>query len=130
MRLVVTDRDARLYAYGARERRAATSAIVVAITDAVDTVVRPPLCCGCGVGLALAFYARSARSQDGACGVGKPRTLVLVSVVEWPEQPGANVVPPAEALKRARLLPDADELAIEGLTVDEWQALMDALAEA
>jgi hypothetical protein len=52
-----------------------------------------------------------------------------VSVID-PEQPGAEVVPPAEALRRVRPLPDADELAIEGLTVGEWQALMDALAGA
>jgi hypothetical protein len=65
-----------------------------------------------------AHWPRLARAYAGA-----------VSVLD-PGQPGAIVVPPAEALERARPLPDADELAIEGLTVGEWQALMDALAEA
>ena len=53
-----------------------------------------------------------------------------MSVVEWPEEPGLQVLPPKQALERARVLPDADALAIDGLTVEEWQALQDALAQA
>lgn len=50
-----------------------------------------------------------------------------MSVVEHPEPTGVTIVSPAEAIRRAQPLPGADELAIEGLTVEEWQALMDAL---
>lgn len=54
----------------------------------------------------------------------------VMSVVEWPEEPGLMVLSPKQALERARPLPDADALAIEGLSVEEWQALQDALSEA
>ena len=40
------------------------------------------------------------------------------------------VLPPKQALELARPLPDADALAIEGLSIEEWQALQDALSEA
>jgi hypothetical protein len=40
------------------------------------------------------------------------------------------VFTPAEALERALPLSNVAELAIEGLTVEEWQAFNDALAEA
>lgn len=33
-----------------------------------------------------------------------------------------TVLPPEEALKRARPLPSDEEMAIEGLTDDEWKA--------
>jgi hypothetical protein len=53
-----------------------------------------------------------------------------MSVVERPEDSGLPVLPPKQALDRARCLPDADVLIIDDLTVEEWQALQDALAEA
>lgn len=57
-------------------------------------------------------------------------TLAGVSVVPQPEKPtGLTVVSPDEALKRAQPLPTAEELAIEGLTDDEWKAFEKALAE-
>lgn len=53
-----------------------------------------------------------------------------MSAIEWPENAGLQVLPPKAALERARVLPDAETLAIDGLTVEEWQALQDALAQA
>lgn len=53
-----------------------------------------------------------------------------MSTVEWPEDAGLHVLSPKVALQRARVLPDADALAIDGLTVEEWQALQDALTQA
>ena len=53
-----------------------------------------------------------------------------MSVVEWPEDAGLQVVPASQALERARPLPDADALAIDGLTIEEWQAFQDALTQA
>jgi len=52
-----------------------------------------------------------------------------VSVVEEPREPVLVVVPPEEALRRARPLPSADDFAIEGLTPDEWSTLNAVLAE-
>lgn len=42
---------------------------------------------------------------------------------------GLTVLPPEEALRRARPLPSDSEMAIEGLTEDEWKAFEQALAE-
>jgi hypothetical protein len=52
-----------------------------------------------------------------------------VSVVEEPREPVLVVVPPEEALRRARPLPSADDFAIEGLTPEEWSTLNAVLAE-
>jgi hypothetical protein len=53
-----------------------------------------------------------------------------VSVVPHPDEPtGLTVLPPEEALKRARPLPSDEEMAIEGLTDHEWKAFEKALAE-
>jgi hypothetical protein len=53
-----------------------------------------------------------------------------VSKVPHPEEPsGLTVLPPEEAMKRARPLPSDDEMVIEGLTDDEWTALEKALSE-
>ncbi len=52
-----------------------------------------------------------------------------MSVVEEPREPALVVVSPEEALRRARPLPTADELMIEGLTAEEWRALNAILAE-
>ena len=57
-------------------------------------------------------------------------TLAGMAVVPNPDQPEVlTVVPPEEALRLARPLPDADDMAIEGLTDDEWEAFEQALAE-
>lgn len=53
-----------------------------------------------------------------------------MSVVPHPEEPtGLTILPPEEALQHARPLPSDDEMAIEGLTDDEWNAFEKALAE-
>jgi len=52
-----------------------------------------------------------------------------MSVVEEPRDPVLVVVQPDEALRRARPLPSADDLRIEGLTPEEWRALNAVLAE-
>ena len=53
-----------------------------------------------------------------------------MSVVPNPEEfGGLTILPPDEALRRARPLPSDAELAIEGLTDDEWKAFEKALAE-
>ena len=53
-----------------------------------------------------------------------------VSIVPHSEEPTSLVViAPDEALLRARPLPSDDEMAIEGLTDDEWTAFETALAE-
>ena len=51
-----------------------------------------------------------------------------MSTAEQPHEP--RVFPPNEALRRAHPLPPSDELAIEGLTEDEWAAFQEALADA
>ena len=40
---------------------------------------------------------------------------------------GLTVLPPEEALERALPAPTAEELAIEGLTDEEWTAFQEAL---
>ena len=50
-------------------------------------------------------------------------------MVEQPDKPTLLVFPPEEALRRARPLPSVEELTIEGLTLDEWNALNAVLAE-
>lgn len=53
-----------------------------------------------------------------------------MSVVPNPEEfAGLTVVGPEEALRRAQPLPSDAELAIEGLTDDEWTAFEKAVAE-
>jgi hypothetical protein len=61
---------------------------------------------------------------------GRTRTLISMSVVPNPEDLGGlTVLDPEEALLRARPLPSDAEMAIEGLTDDEWKAFEKALAE-
>jgi hypothetical protein len=47
-----------------------------------------------------------------------------------PQQPRAEVVPPAEALRRAHPLPRRDELVIEGVSEPDWAQFQQALTEA
>ena len=53
-----------------------------------------------------------------------------MSVAPHSEEPaGLTVASPEEALKLARPVPDDSEMAIDGLTDDEWKAFEKALAE-
>jgi len=53
-----------------------------------------------------------------------------VSVAENPQEPRRlTVVTPKEALQRARPLPSDDDMAVEGLTDEEWDAFEQALAD-
>lgn len=53
-----------------------------------------------------------------------------MSVVQSPEEfEGLVILPPDEALRRAQPLPSDAELAIEGLTDDQWKAFEKALAD-
>ncbi len=53
-----------------------------------------------------------------------------VSVAENPhESSHLTVVGPDEALERARPLPSDDDMVIEGLTDEEWDAFEQALAD-
>ena len=53
-----------------------------------------------------------------------------VSVVPHPVEPNRlTVLPPREALRRARPMPSNDDMAIEGLSDENWKAFADALAE-
>lgn len=53
-----------------------------------------------------------------------------VSVAEDPQESRhLTVVTPKEARQRARPLPSVDDMAIEGLTDEEWDAFEHALAE-
>lgn len=52
-----------------------------------------------------------------------------MSIVAQPDQPtGLTVVAPDDAVRRARPVPSAKVLAIEGLTDEEWDAFEQALA--
>jgi hypothetical protein len=50
-------------------------------------------------------------------------------VVKQPDKSALVVLSPDEALLRARPLPSVEELTIEGLTFDEWNALNVVLSE-
>jgi hypothetical protein len=52
-----------------------------------------------------------------------------VSVAEQTSEPHVMVLPPDEAVRRARPLPDGAEFALEDITDDEWDAFQQALAE-
>jgi len=53
-----------------------------------------------------------------------------VSTIEQPDEPTVRVLPPDEALKRARPLPPRESLIIEDVPDEEWAAFQEALAEA
>lgn len=53
-----------------------------------------------------------------------------MSSVPQPDEPiRLTVLPPREALQQARPLPSNEDMAIEGLTDDEWLAFEKLLAE-
>ncbi len=52
-----------------------------------------------------------------------------MSVAEQTPEPHVVVLPPDEAARRARPLPSGEELALEDLTDEEWDAFQQALAE-
>jgi hypothetical protein len=53
-----------------------------------------------------------------------------MSIVEQPEEPRMRVLPPEEALRRAKPLPPRERLVIEDVPEDDWTAFQEALAEA
>lgn len=53
-----------------------------------------------------------------------------MSSVEQPAEPRVQVYPPEEALRRARPLPRREELVIEDVPDEAWDAFEEALAEA
>lgn len=56
--------------------------------------------------------------------------VVGVSVMSPSDEPlGLTVLPPDQALERARPVPQDEELVIEGLTEVEWEAFAKALAD-
>ena len=62
--------------------------------------------------------------------VGGSAYTAAMSVVPNPQEPvGLTVLPPDEAVKHARPVPSDAELAIEGLTDEEWKAFEKALTE-
>lgn len=65
------------------------------------------------------------RSRCAKTGILGPMT----NAAHENETDGLTFVDAADALRLARPLPSADELAIEGLTDDEWDAFMQALAD-
>jgi hypothetical protein len=52
-----------------------------------------------------------------------------VSVAEQSPESHLTVLPPQEALRRAKPLPSDDDMALEDVTDDEWDAFEHALAE-
>jgi len=53
-----------------------------------------------------------------------------MSVVEPHDDAGGlTVLPPEEALRLARQVPSDEDMAIDGLTADEWNAFEKALAD-
>ena len=50
--------------------------------------------------------------------------------MEWPNESGPRILPPRQALENAVVLPEADELAIDGLTTEEWQDFEDAITRS
>jgi hypothetical protein len=51
------------------------------------------------------------------------------SAEQHPERPGLRLSPPAEALRRSRALPPREQLVLEGVSIEEWEAFHQALAE-
>ena len=53
-----------------------------------------------------------------------------MTMVEPPDDAGVlTVLPPEEALRSACPVPSDEDMAIDGLTDDEWNAFEEALAE-
>ena len=68
-------------------------------------------------------FLRAVFTTAGAAYAG------AVSVAEQTPEPHVMVLPPEDAVRRARPLPGGDELALEDVTDDEWDAFQQALAE-
>lgn len=75
-------------------------------------------------------WATSLRSVATATSRGRGTdTVGVVSVASNSDEPvGLTVLPPDEALLRTLPVPTAEELGIEGLTDEEWDAFEQALA--
>ena len=69
------------------------------------------------------------RATPGAALIGQRFTIREVSAVPNPDQPLIVALAPEEALKAAQPLPADEEMVIEGLTDEEWEAFERALAD-
>jgi hypothetical protein len=58
------------------------------------------------------------------------RRLSAMSIAERPDEARIRVLPPEEALRRAKPLPPPERLVIEDVPEDDWTAFQEALAEA
>ena len=79
---------------------------------------------------AAEFPTKGSEVGVRGAGPGRRRKLVAVSTVEQPAEPPVGVYAPEEALRRARPLPPRDLLVLEDVADAEWQAFLEALAEA
>jgi hypothetical protein len=52
-----------------------------------------------------------------------------MSTQEQPGQPAGRWYPPEEALEHAKPLPAVEDMVIDDLTDDEWQAFIDAIRD-
>lgn len=52
-----------------------------------------------------------------------------MSVAEQAPEPHLTVLPPEEAARRARPLPSDDDMALDDVTDEEWDAFQQALAQ-
>ncbi len=85
-----------------------------------------------GSGNAVCYCAVTCRTSPvkAAASTGGAAYARRVSVAENPQGSShLTVVAPDEALERARPLPSDDDMAIEGLTDEEWDAFEQALAD-
>lgn len=57
------------------------------------------------------------------------RRVFIVSVAEQTPEPHLTVLPADEAARRAQPLPSDDEMALDDVTDEEWDAFDRALAE-
>lgn len=56
--------------------------------------------------------------------------VVIMTRMEQPEEPHLLVLPPEQALKAARPLPDRDHMVMQDVPDEEWDAFIAALAES
>ncbi len=78
--------------------------------------------------LAPSPHAAVTSEQNGAA--ANCLTLEGVTTVEQIPEPELPVLPPEEALSRARPLPRHAQLVVEGVSPQEWDEFQQALTEA
>jgi hypothetical protein len=54
----------------------------------------------------------------------------VTTIPERPDQPAVRVLPPDEALAAAWPLPPREQFVLDDIPDDEWQAFLEALADA